>query len=440
MRKLPIAAQIYAVAVALTGVGGVLAWSAHTTPPTIEAVVGFGLLFLLAEFVPVKYGHISYSVGFVVAVAAVLTVGPAAAGAAAMFASIDRELAHREDWVARILLNAGQFCLSTLALGAVFEFFGSPGATIEAADFPLILVPLVLGTCAFFVANAMLVSIMIGLVRTVPIRDIMQSDYRRAAVTHLSFTALGVVLSMLVQSIGWKAVPFVIIPLLAARHAFQTSESMRLTFERSMTGMITALEAKDRYTRGHAERVSQLSGMVARTYGFSESKARRVGYAALLHDIGKVTVSTKVLQKPGKLTPEEYDHMKVHSGRGAELVGEIDLLGDMVDGVRHHHERLDGRGYPDGLVGSELSDVAKIIMVCDAFDSMTSTRSYRRAVPMDKAFAELHRCEGTQFEPSVIEALKRAVAINGWEPAPEEYGGETVARPEISAHADVAAL
>jgi HD-GYP domain-containing protein (c-di-GMP phosphodiesterase class II) len=151
-----------------------------------------------------------------------------------------------------------------------------------------------------------------------------------------------------------------------------------------------------------------------------------------MHDVGKLTVDTRVLQKPGKLTMDEFEHMKVHPIRGSEIVAEIDLLKDMVDGVRHHHERMDGNGYPDGLSGRDLSLEARMIMVCDAFDSMTSTRSYRKAMPLEAAFAELRRCQGTQFDEHMVDCLEAAVARHGWEPAPEAYQGiltQGTARP-----------
>ncbi|HVL89033.1 MAG TPA: HD-GYP domain-containing protein [Actinomycetota bacterium] len=434
MRDLPVRATLFAFAVAAAAalsiaVAGPDAW------PSIAAVIGFGLLFLAADYAPVWFAHVSYSVGFVVAIAAVISIGPAPAAVAATFAAIDRELFSRKDWLPRIMINAGALALSTLVLGSILVSLGGPVGSIGAEDFPGILLPLVLGSTAFFIVNAGLVSVMVSLARRTPLREVWHSDYRRTTTMHFLFAALGVLFAALYTSISWAAVPFVVVPLFAARHAFQTAEKSRETFESTLGSMITALEAKDPYTAGHASRVSQISEMVARAYGFSESKARRVRYAALLHDVGKVTIDTRVLRKPGKLTPEEYDHMKVHSIRGAELIAEIDMLADMVDGVRHHHERVDGAGYPDGLAGEALSDVAKIIMVSDAFDSMTSTRSYRKAMPMEKAFAELRRCEGTQFAPEMIDALERAIARWGWTPAPESYVGELTARPAESVHA-----
>jgi putative nucleotidyltransferase with HDIG domain len=196
---------------------------------------------------------------------------------------------------------------------------------------------------------------------------------------------------------------------------------MQAIFDDTVRALIKAIETKDPYTRGHAERVSRLAEMTARAYGLPEDRCRLIRYAAIMHDVGKLGVDSKVLQKPGKLTPEEYDHMKLHPVRGVEIVGDIDLMQEAVDGVRHHHERLDGGGYPDGLVGDDIPLVARLIMVADAFDSMTSTRTYRMAKTIEEAFAELQRCAGTQFDPRCLEALERAIARHGWQPEPEEH-------------------
>jgi HD-GYP domain-containing protein (c-di-GMP phosphodiesterase class II) len=164
--------------------------------------------------------------------------------------------------------------------------------------------------------------------------------------------------------------------------------------------------------------------MTARAYGLNEERCRAIRYSALMHDVGKLGVWNKVLKKPGKLTPEEYEHMKDHPVLGVEIVGEIDLLQEAIDGVRHHHERMDGQGYPDGLKGEDIPLFARLIMVCDAFDSMTSTRTYRVAKTVEEAFVELRRCAGTQFDVASLNALERAVAEHGWTPVGREIPEE----------------
>jgi hypothetical protein len=136
----------------------------------------------------------------------------------------------------------------------------------------------------------------------------------------------------------------------------------------------------------------------------------------MLHDVGKLGVPTRVLQKSGALTDEEFIAIARHPLRGLEMVREIEFLGESLQGILHHHERLDGRGYPLGLAGDAIPEFARIIAVADAFDSMTSTRSYRQARSVEEALTELEACTGTQFDPGYVQALRHALERTEWEP------------------------
>jgi HD-GYP domain-containing protein (c-di-GMP phosphodiesterase class II) len=137
-------------------------------------------------------------------------------------------------------------------------------------------------------------------------------------------------------------------------------------------------------------------------------------YAGMLHDIGKLGVPTRVLQKTGRLSPEELATIQLHPVRGLEMVREIEFLDEAFAGIMHHHERLDGMGYPMGLQGHQIPEFARVIAVADAFDSMTTTRSYRGARSVDLALEELRRCAGSQFDPPMVAALVAAIEEHGW--------------------------
>jgi HD-GYP domain-containing protein (c-di-GMP phosphodiesterase class II) len=162
-------------------------------------------------------------------------------------------------------------------------------------------------------------------------------------------------------------------------------------------------------------------------------RVEAIRYAGMLHDVGKLGVPTKVLQKTGKLTEEEYAAIQLHPMRGLEIIREIGFLDEALAGIMHHHERIDGRGYPMGLAGDEIPEFARVLAVADAFDCMTSTRSYRGARSVAEAIAELHRCSGAQFDPAFVDALVAAVEREGWQTpeAPVRPAGEPV---EAAAH------
>ncbi|HEU4721405.1 MAG TPA: HD domain-containing phosphohydrolase [Gemmatimonadaceae bacterium] len=181
-------------------------------------------------------------------------------------------------------------------------------------------------------------------------------------------------------------------------------------FLASVQSLAEALEVKDPYTRGHSVRVSHYSVVIAREMGLGGELLRRIELGGHVHDIGKIGVREDVLNKPGKLTNDEYQHIMTHPMVGWRILAP--LLGDTPEAlniVRSHHERFDGRGIPDGIAGTDIPLEARIAAAADSFDAMTSDRPYRPGLSMEEALAEIVRCSGTQFDPRVVEAFVAAV-------------------------------
>ena len=171
------------------------------------------------------------------------------------------------------------------------------------------------------------------------------------------------------------------------------------------------VEADDAYTGSHSRDVVTLVLDVANRMGLGARERRDAEFAALLHDIGKIKVPGEIINKPGKLTDEEWEIMKMHTVEGERLLSQVGgILGNVGRIVRSCHEDWDGTGYPDGLAAEEIPLVARIVRACDAFSAMTTDRSYRKARPVDEAVAELRRCSGTDFDPLVVRALAAAVS------------------------------
>ena len=182
----------------------------------------------------------------------------------------------------------------------------------------------------------------------------------------------------------------------------------RLLRERStaaMESLSATVDARDAYTAGHSRRVQQLALAIGRELGLSQTELDLLGHAALFHDIGKLAVPDAILLKPAVLTDDEWTLMQRHSDEGARIIDRLGFLNDAVPSIRHHHERFDGGGYPDGLKGEEIPLGARIIHVADALDSMLTTRIYRAARPAMDAMDELRRAAGTQFCPRCVAAL-----------------------------------
>ena len=175
--------------------------------------------------------------------------------------------------------------------------------------------------------------------------------------------------------------------------------------------MVNALEAKSPWTRGHSERVAAFALEIACELDLSESQRKAVTIASLLHDIGKIGTNSSILDKESSLSDDEYDNVKMHSVQGADILRGIRHFEDVVLMIRHHHEKIDGSGYPDGLKGDQIPMGARIVYVADAFDAMTEARPYRPAIDIEKAMAELQKNVGTQFDPLVVDAWSRVLKM-----------------------------
>lgn len=183
------------------------------------------------------------------------------------------------------------------------------------------------------------------------------------------------------------------------------NEQIREMTTQTITAIANALDAKDAYTEGHAERVAAYSAHIARKLGMSEEEAGNIRFVALFHDIGKIGVPDVVLNKPGRLTTDEYDKMKQHTIVGGEIIKDLDMIPGVYVGARYHHERYDGKGYPEGLKGEDIPYIARIIATADAFDAMTTNRIYRKRLTNEQALDELRKGMGTQFDSKVAGAL-----------------------------------
>lgn len=179
----------------------------------------------------------------------------------------------------------------------------------------------------------------------------------------------------------------------------------RALFEQTAEALVNAIEAKDKYTTGHSQRVAEYSRSIAHTDGKPEEACEEIYFAALLHDVGKIGIPIKILNKNGKLTDEEYALIKQHPVVGSQILGSIHQSPYLSIAARYHHERYDGRGYPEGLKGEEIPEIARIIAVADAYDAMSSNRSYRSAIPQHIVREELVKGIGTQFDPEFAKAM-----------------------------------
>ncbi|MCX7795069.1 MAG: transporter substrate-binding domain-containing protein [bacterium] len=201
-----------------------------------------------------------------------------------------------------------------------------------------------------------------------------------------------------------------IIPILAnIIESGKLEKEIEILNREILVSLVSAIEARDPYTKGHSEEVSMLSVLLGKALKLSEEDIRLLEIAGYLHDMGKLKVPDNILQKPGKLTEEEWEIMKQHSVWGAEMLGKISALKGIDKIVRHHHERCDGKGYPDGLSGEEIPFLSRILGLCDSFQAMTSDRPYRKGLTIDQAIEELKNEKGRHFDPYLVDVFIESV-------------------------------
>jgi putative nucleotidyltransferase with HDIG domain len=189
----------------------------------------------------------------------------------------------------------------------------------------------------------------------------------------------------------------------------EAAEENRELFIGSIRMLAAAIDEKDPYTRGHSGRVAKYSMIIARELGLSAEELDRLRIAALLHDVGKIGVEDRVLKKPGALTPEEFDLMKQHTIKGANIMRPVSQLKEMLPGIELHHEHMDGRGYPYGLQAQQIPLMARIIGVADTLDAMTTNRPYQSAMDLDYALGKIRTLTGTKFDAVIVNALESAI-------------------------------
>ncbi len=196
------------------------------------------------------------------------------------------------------------------------------------------------------------------------------------------------------------------------RRALATTRKLEASYDQSVHSLVTLVERRDAYTAGHSQRVAVYAEDLGRRIGLDKSKLSRLKIAGYLHDIGKIETPDSILVKPGKLTTHEYAIIKRHPETGYKILSHMDYYGDMVDLLLHHHERFDGKGYPAGKGGSELPVESHVMILCDAFDAMTSQRIYRGRYSVEEAMLEIEALAGQQFHPDLIPHAKEVFQLN----------------------------
>jgi putative nucleotidyltransferase with HDIG domain len=389
-------------------------WSLPDPPSTKfwNGVIAFALLSIACDtsFLRMSFANVNSSVAFVPFLASVMLFAhPWPMLISGATAAIVDSLVRRKPAI-RVLFNTAQYML---AVGVGQLLYTVVGGRVGTHDFHLQLLPFMLLVATYFVINSGSVTLAISYSSGVSIRESWSRLIGGAVVYDVFSSGLGLLLAFLYVRLDFAGLAVLLLPLFFVRHIYQMNQQLELKNREQLNLMVRAMEARDPYTSGHSVRVSEYARAMARELGLSARQVDSIETAALLHDVGKMYEEfVPLLRKDGKLTVDERRVMQSHPVRSAELVStSAGLRGEVESAIRHHHENYDGTGYPDGLSGDEIPMGARVIMIADTLDAMTTDRPYRRALSFDRAVQELVKHSGTQFDPALVQIVMRSAGI-----------------------------
>ncbi len=408
----------------LVGVVGVAAgflllWPDWVIPPSSDSrfwngLIAFVVLGIATDsfFLPVSrisYANVTSSVAFVPLLAAVPLFPHPWPMLLSGLTAVVSDLLRRKPAI-RVWFNAAQYMLA-IAIGSIA--YRELGGGVSVEHFAIKPVPFIALVMAFIVTNTGSVALAVAFSSGVSVRESWTRIIGSAWLYDFLASGLAVLLAFLYLELQFAGLVLLVVPMFLVRHTRQMYLELERANRELLDLMVKAIEARDPYTSGHSVRVAEYAKTMAREVGLPAKQVDQIATAALLHDVGKIYEEfAPLLRKAGRLSPEERMLMQGHPVRSAELVGTIaDLRGAVQAAIRNHHENYDGTGYPDGLAGEDIPIGARVIMIADTLDAMTTDRPYRKALTLQRALEELHRYAGSQFDPKLVQLAWQSPSI-----------------------------
>jgi hypothetical protein len=404
-----LAGTAFAAAVALAGVCALVypLVPVGAGASTLPAILVLTAAVLVSESLTVLVpGSGAISLGIPLFVAVAVYAGPTAAALAGIASVVPLVFSRPRLSVAKLIFNFGNGVLTTTVPALLYVVLGAPLLAQKASLTPGMVLPLAMVATLGTVVNLALIGLAVSTFYGQSLRSVWKDTFSWALPSQMVLGLVGVAMAEIMAAIGVWGLGLFVLPLIVARQTYQQSVQLRSAYADTISSLVAALEAKDLYTKGHSVRVAEYAVLIARAMEMAPDRVGRIEYAALLHDVGKVGVSRRVLAKESRLSDDEYAEIKRHPQMGAHIVADVPYLADLVPFIEHHHERMDGRGYGDGVAGADIPLEARILAVADSYDAMTSVRPYRGAMSHASALEELRNGSGTQFDPEVVAAFE----------------------------------
>ncbi|NLK34471.1 MAG: HD-GYP domain-containing protein [Gracilibacteraceae bacterium] len=409
--------KLYVAAIILLGITFFICTINQAQQVDVVGLVVFTFLSIIAEsLVIITQGQRALSVGFVIAIAAILVLGvPEAAwitSIGVMFRVIKHEgkIYHPFNFpIEKTLFNGADATISAGLAGLCYEYLGATPGVIGLNSSAVAIIAIFTAMIVYILVNAIIMSILMHLITGDNFFSNFLNNIAWVIKDYVAMAPLAIL--MAIAYINYKIAGILIIfgPLLFARYSFKMYIGMRNIYIDTVKSLSQAVEAKDPYTNGHSRRVGEYACNLAERLGLSPKRIENLKIAAILHDIGKIGVDESILNKPGRLTEEEFDKIKQHPEIGVRIIKDIDFLKDVSGIILSHHERYDGTGYPEGKKNGDIVLEAQILSIADVFDALTSERPYRNAMTVEEALEIIEKGKGVQFDGRLADAFIKMV-------------------------------
>jgi len=425
---MPLRVKFFVFVTAAAAIVCMLAASWDITAPDPQrmwnTVAAFAVLGFFAEAsylrLRVGSGETNASVAFIPQLASILLLDIGWVLSIAALAELSVEYAVRKKPPVKIIFNVSQLVVSLFVAAWLYHRFGGesslslvPLPEAHIPGFRLAPLPIVAAVVGYFFLNNVAVTSVVALSDQVTFHQAWQRIAGPSLFYDVFSSALAPLLAMLYVNFQLWGILMLVLPLFFVRHIYQVNMQLEQVNRDLLELMVKAIEARDQYTSGHSLRVAKIAGQLARERGLAAKAVDQITTAALLHDVGKIHEDfAPLLRKEAKLDGTEKALMQTHPSRSAELVATISAFrGTIEEAVRHHHENYDGSGYPMGLSGESIPVGARVIMLADTMDAMTTDRPYRKALSYERVVEELHHYSGIQFDPGLVDIAIRSAPI-----------------------------
>jgi putative nucleotidyltransferase with HDIG domain len=409
--------KTYVVIVTLLGASFFLYSVNQANDIDVVGLVIFALLSIVAEsLLIITQGQRALSVGFAIGLAAIVIFGvPEAAWITSlgiMFRVVkhDGKIFHIFNYpIEKTLFNGANATLSAGLAGLCFESLGATPGTIDLNSSILAIVAAMI---VYILTNAVIMSVLMHLITGENFFSNFCKNIAWVVKDYFAMAPLAII--MAIAYINYRIVGVLLFfgPLLFARYSFKLYVDMRNIYIDTVKSLSQAVEAKDTYTNGHSIRVGEYACELAERLGLPQKRVENLKIASILHDIGKIGVDESILNKPGRLTEEEFDKIKQHPEIGVKIIKDIDFLKDVSRIILSHHERYDGTGYPEGKKYVDIMLESQILSLADVFDALTSERPYRNAMSVEEAIEIIENGKGSQFDYKLADAFIKMVKEN----------------------------